>query len=694
MKTLLHENTFINIGEKGHFFLSGRESELSDYKYGYINTNLAVMANYEAEYEGLNIMPTDDFFRFENISLRKGGADISYKLTTYNIGVDEKVDGIDGADVFRQTVKVTNNEPRKIRLSRLSCANVTGIGIEGGKWYSNDRFCVYFCYNHWQGEGQWQKKSLRELGIYPASRHVWEKATFRLQSVGSWSTSDYYPLLIIEDSEKGECWFFEREGAENWFIEINAFEGFGSPFINVSIGEGDEACGWYIDLAPGEEYITSAAVYGVVKGDFENAVKELLKYKRKRTLVEPIKKIVFNDFMNCNWANPSAEKLLPLIDKASEAGAEVFCIDAGWATNGTWEVCEEKLKPYGLKGLVDYINAKGMIAGLWFEFETGDLNQADHENEDYFLKRDGALIAHHRPKVNLRYEKARQWLLFRIDEVYKLGVRYIKNDHNNDERWGTNYPGESPAVGVKRKTQAFYGFIDELHRRYPDLIIENCAAGAMREDGETLRRFHLQSFSDQEDYRLNPSILIGQSACIPPEKEGIWAYPYPLTYHYIDSSRIPQEEIKSYSDGRQTAFNMVSGMMGVPYLSGRIDLADENNTELIKEALNVYKQYRKSLSCRYPAYPLPMKSLNDNSYNAYGLISENGDDMILAVWALEQTDFKIDLSKYGYVNIRKIYPSRSGDKFEYSGFVLWVRSEKKYSAGLYVLNKNAEIPLL
>lgn len=123
---------------------------------------------------------------------------------------------------------------------------------------------------------------------------------------------------------------------------------------------------------------------------------------------------------------------------------------------------------------------------------------------------------------------------------------------------------------------------------------------------------------------------------------------------------------------------------------GRIDLADEYNTELIKEALNVYKQYRKTLPRRYPAYPLPMKSMNDDSYNAYGLISEKGDDMILAVWVLKQTDFKIDLSKYGYSEIRKIYPTHSRDKFEYSGYVLRVESEKKYSAGLYVLNKKGK----
>ena len=45
--------------------------------------------------------------------------------------------------------------------------------------------------------------------------------------------------------------------------------------------------------------------------------------------------MVFNDYMNTLMGDPTTAKLLPLIDAAAGAGAEVFCIDAGWYDNGT-----------------------------------------------------------------------------------------------------------------------------------------------------------------------------------------------------------------------------------------------------------------------------------------------------------------------------------------------------------------------
>ncbi len=40
--------------------------------------------------------------------------------------------------------------------------------------------------------------------------------------------------------------------------------------------------------------------------------------------------LVFNDYMNTLNGDPTTERLLPLVAAAADAGAEVFCIDAGW----------------------------------------------------------------------------------------------------------------------------------------------------------------------------------------------------------------------------------------------------------------------------------------------------------------------------------------------------------------------------
>lgn len=688
MKILKHKDTQINFGSKGQFFLSTEKCDMQDYVFGYVNTNIAFDADYEAGHEERFIMPTKNLIIFKDMETANGKAKVRYNINTHPVTLIEEVTPVDGLNVITQKTSVSNDGEEDAFISRLSCANVTGIGLGGSKWYENDqRFIVHICHNHWQGEAQWRKYTLSELGLYPASGHNWERCFFRIQSVGSWSTSEYYPLMIIEDTERGECWFFEREGAENWYMEINAYEGFNGEFFNVAIGGADENCGWTYTLKPGETYTTTTAVYGVVKGGFEEAVRELTAYKRRTSLVHTDIEVAFNDFMNCYWAQPSADRLIPLIDRAAELGVQTFCIDDGWSNTGEWDPLEDKFGTYGLKGIIEYIRSKGMRAGVWFEFETTTYNIARQLGDDILLYRDKKLIAKHRPKLDLRNNKAREWLLGKIDYVYKMGVRYIKNDHNNDEKWGTNYDGESPAEGLRRKEQAFYDFVEELHVRYPDLVIENCGAGAMRQDHGTLKHFSLQSTSDQEDYRLYPSILVGAMACLPPEKAGIWGYPYPLLYKNIGTMSIPEEELLLFKDGRETVFNMVSAMCGYMYLSGRLDLADGFNTQLIKEAIEIYKGYKDTISCRYPAFILPMKPMADKTYNSFGLIDADNKDMILAVWALEQTEFTLDLSKYAFAKAEKLYPlSLSNAQINYSRGLIDCRFNERYSAILIKLS--------
>ena len=40
--------------------------------------------------------------------------------------------------------------------------------------------------------------------------------------------------------------------------------------------------------------------------------------------------VIFNDYMNCLWADPTEENELPMIEAAAKAGCEYYVIDAGW----------------------------------------------------------------------------------------------------------------------------------------------------------------------------------------------------------------------------------------------------------------------------------------------------------------------------------------------------------------------------
>ncbi len=64
-----------------------------------------------------------------------------------------------------------------------------------------------------------------------------------------------------------------------------------------------------------------------------------------------------------------------MIDKAAEAGAEYYCIDAGWyADGGWWEIVGEwqprKRSFPNIKRVFAYIRERGMIPGIWLEIEV------------------------------------------------------------------------------------------------------------------------------------------------------------------------------------------------------------------------------------------------------------------------------------------------------------------------------------
>ncbi len=52
----------------------------------------------------------------------------------------------------------------------------------------------------------------------------------------------------------------------------------------------------------------------------------------------------------------------------------------------------------------------------------------------------------------------------RIRDLYNLGIRFIKDDHNNNEKIGSTYYGECPFVGVRENALAAASFKDEIHR--------------------------------------------------------------------------------------------------------------------------------------------------------------------------------------------------------------------------------------
>ena len=585
------------------------------------------------------------------------------------------------ADSYECFTTVKNISKEDIDLNQVSSAFIE-IKNEGRlKWFDENKYKIHFCQSAWLGEGQWNSATLDDLGMYQVFDDHQHRNYASISSKGSWSTSLYYPLVMVEDLENKKTHYFEVKSSGAWYIEFCIEYNENNEetlyvFISDSCEKND---GWNKNLKMGESYKTATVVCGTVEGGFEEAVRSLIDYKRADSKVkfkDDLPPVCFNDYMNCCWAMPSYEKTTALVDKASEMGVEIFCIDSGWQatllddtqrSKGDWIVSQSRFAPKTFKDIIEYINSKGMKCGAWLEIEAVMDNSAAYtELDNYVLKRRGHRIGTQSAFFDFTSEFIQDKMENVFDTLYSLGVRYIKNDYN--QTLGIGCDGDKSFSETMRENMlAFCDFIDRIQAKYPDLIIENCGSGGMRCDSETLSHFHLQSTSDQEVYTCNPSIVCGSLSYMPPEKAGVWSYPYPVRYNDRMEYKVFEDD---YSDGKQTIFNMVNSMMGLIYLSGRIDVADELNSRMIKEGIAVYKEIRKDYVNSYPIYPNGTFRLKDRGILTLGLYVPEKKIAYIAFWKInaDKRELMLDLSKYGEVkNALKLYPSLEEYKVSRSG---------------------------
>ncbi|MDP4151860.1 MAG: alpha-galactosidase [Bacillota bacterium] len=631
-------------------------------------------------------LPTE--MNMEDIKSNDEEIIITYKHEKLGLSVKVDMQLIKGANVIRQTTAVRNDGDSPVILTHVSSMFMNGIATDGIRpWYDEKKVKVHYCRQAWNGEGQWRNSSLSDLGLYKCTTHPGASAV-HFSSQGSWSTGRLLPMAVIEDIESNKVWYFQIETSSNWHMEIGYMGSWKNDdgALCIHADAADERFGGFnLTLKPGESFTSVPVAVGCCKGNFDDAVKELTSYRRN--VLKPRKAwdnefpVVFNDYMNCLWGNPTIEKLTPKIDAAAEEGAECFCIDAGWFGDrdkswgrmlGDWIPSKDRFDK-GLESVLDYIKSKNMIPGVWLEMEVcGDESNLGKKPDSWFLMRNGVRVGGGaRWFLNFENPEVRGYLHNIIDSLVSMGVGFIKNDYNACIGSGCDKGGIASSYGLIKHFEAFYSFIDEVRKKHPTLIIENCGSGGMREDYGVLSHFHIQSSSDQEDCYNFPSIAVGSLASILPEQLGIWAYPYPLVFANKDNPDIlkDQKYLDMFADGEKTIFNMVTGLCGNMYLSGNPDAADEFNMSLIKEGISLYKSERSHIHNSHPVWPIGFTDINNrNSWASVGLVNDENSRVLLAVWRLQSGEEYIELPIHKWAGkkaaVKQLYPS-SGFETEF-----------------------------
>lgn len=528
----------------------------------------------------------------------------------------------DGTAIVRAWCQVVNKGGRSWGIEYLSSFALTGITKEGMS-KADKKMKLYIPRNGWQKEFHWNEFTFDELGMACAQPDDYHRSsvTIGIGNTGSWSTKEYLPMgyLRNEETNSGLYWQIEHNGS--WYWEISDEDG--QYYLKLS-GPAEMQNHWWIRLEPGESFTTVTAAVGSVIGGFDEAMGEMTKYRRRIRRDNPDNRklpVIFNDYMNCLFGDPTTEKELPMIKKASEIGCEYYCVDCGWYSPGywwdnvgEWEPSRERF-PGGIKEVTDYIRSCGMIPGLWLEIEVMGINcpKVQETEDDWYFMRHGEKVAYRsRYQLDFRNPKVREHataVIARMVEEY--GVGYIKMDYNIEPGAGTERDADSFGDGLLQHNRAYLSWLDEIFAKYPDLVIENCSSGGMRIDYAMLSRHSIQSTSDQEDYVKYATIAANAPSGLTPEQAAVWSYPM------------------TKGDEEETIFNMVNSILLRIHQSGHILNMSHSRMALIREGIECYKTIRGDLQEALPFWPLGLSHYMD-PWSALGL--KTGGKAYVAVW--------------------------------------------------------------
>jgi alpha-galactosidase len=273
------------------------------------------------------------------------------------------------------------------------------------------------------------------------------------------------------------------------------------------------------------------------------------------------------------------------VDRAAELGLEYFEVDAGWYGGasknfadgvGNWERVDRTKFPDGLEPLAEYVRAKGLRFGLWFEPERA-CRGSDWatEHPDWYWD-----IGHPTNlQLDLTQREVQDGLIEMLARwIERLDVRWLRWDYNQSP--GPYWDARDPTGKVQfAYVEGLYRVRDVLLQRFPNLLIDNCASGGTRTDFGTLRRAGTTVISDHaEDPHICRLMQTGGARVLPA--------------NYMNSSFYvgPNDP-----DDALGPLELMSRMAGCMSLSGHIANWSAGQTTLVRRYLDGFRSFRHLL---------------------------------------------------------------------------------------------------
>jgi len=393
-------------------------------------------------------------------------------------------------------------------------------------------------------------------------------------------------------------------------------------------------------------------LFGRFDGDLNAATQRLHNYRRKHRpdRGRPIP-VQFNSWYPY-FGEPNSAAMLALVPLAKRLGCEAFVVDAGWfrtdegdsagdwsARTGDWHTSRTRF-PNGLREVSTACREQGMHFGLWFEPEViGSLSALRGKHPEWLHHLRGEPPGpKERAILNLGVPAARQHAFDRITRILsRVGVNWMKWDFNADLGAGGWAPGlpasltdQDPLVA---HYEGLYHLQDAIRRWFPDLILEMCASGGGRMDGEILSHAHVNWVSDQPGPLRKLAIHFGTQLAHPAVMCNDWLIEW------------PPGRIAGYDDDEDTvhldercdlSFRLRVAMLGSFGISASIDRWPEADLVVAAEHVALYRDKLRSIIHHGDQYFLtpPPPSDGSDSWAAVWYVTKDGSNGVLFAFRL------------------------------------------------------------
>lgn len=328
---------------------------------------------------------------------------------------------------------------------------------------------------------------------------------FSFASVAGRSSKGFEPWCGLETPNG--CYSAAMAWSGCWNCRITPAEGHTQFSMGLTTEE------FFTDVQPGERFV-SPSFYLAQGNTLEEACLEQRRYFRKHLSLLNDGGIADVPYeYNTWWPYEDSEINEDIFQQNAEIAKKVGCryamLDAGWfggneegqswyEKRGDWEIVNQEKFPSGMKALCDKAKAVGILPGIWCEIEAvGKDAKLNETHPNIIAKRDGKSLGY----VCLASKEARDWAMSIIDRIAgEYGAKWIKFDYNLDPAPGCNAEGHGHGKGdgLYAHYLGYYQLLDEIHRKYPDVVIENCASGGLRMDIEMASHCHFNFLSDPD----------------------------------------------------------------------------------------------------------------------------------------------------------------------------------------------------